>query len=402
MSKVLKTRAVIVAAQRTPIGSFLGKLSSFDATKLGALSIRSAVQQAGITASEVQEVIMGNVISSGLGQAPARQACIHAGLSDKTVCTTLNKMCASGMKAVMFGTQSIELGIHNCVVAGGFESMSNAPYLLSKARHGHRLGHETVIDSILKDGLTDAFHHKHMGWCAEQTAKMYGLTREAQDEYAIESYKRAKEANEKGYMKNEMFSVAIPGKKKTDAPTYISLDEEYTNINFDKVPTLKPAFLSVEEGGTVTPANASTLSDGGAALVLMSEEKARKAGLKPLARILGYGDAERDPVEFPIAPSDAVSVSLKHSGITKQDVDLWELNEAFSVVALANMRILNLDPNNVNIFGGAVSLGHPIGCSGARIICTLISALQHRDKEIGCAAICNGGGGASSIVIQRL
>jgi len=395
-----RARAVIVAAQRTPIGSFLGKLSAFDAPKLGALAIRSAVQKSGVTLSEVQEVIMGNVVSANLGQAPARQACIHAGLSNHVVCTTVNKMCASGTKAVMFGTQSIELGINNCVVAGGFESMSNAPFYLPNARTGFRLGDNKIVDSILRDGLTDAYNNEHMGWCAEQTAKSFCITREDQDKYAIESYRRAREANEKGYFANEMFSIALPTKKKGDAPTYIQNDEEYSNINFEKVSQLKPAFL--KENGTITAANASSLSDGGAALVLMSEEKAKKAGLKPLARILGYGDAEKAPVDFPTAPADAIPVALKHSGISLKDVDLWEINEAFSAVSLANMKLLDLDPNHVNIFGGAVSLGHPIGCSGARIICTLISALQHRNKEIGVASICNGGGGASSVVIEMM
>ncbi|EFC47328.1 predicted protein [Naegleria gruberi] len=395
----LKTRAVIVAAQRTPIGSFLGKLSGFDAPKLGSLAIRSALQKSGVTLSEVQEVIMGNVISANLGQAPARQACIHAGLPDSVVCTTLNKMCASGMKAVMYGTQSIELGIHNCVVAGGFESMSNAPYYVPHGRSGHRLGDGKLVDSILKDGLTDAFSNEHMGWCAEHTAKSFGITREDQDNYAIESYNRAREANEKGYMANEMFSIALPTKKKGDVVSYLQKDEEYTNINFDKVPQLKPVFM---KDGTVTAANASTLSDGGAALVLMSEQKAKNAGLKPIARILGYGDAEKAPIDFPTAPSAAVPIALRHAGVNIGDVDLWEVNEAFSVVALANMKILGLDVSNVNIFGGAVSLGHPIGCSGARILCTLISALQHRNQEIGCASICNGGGGASAVVIERL
>ncbi|KAF0975604.1 hypothetical protein FDP41_005598 [Naegleria fowleri] len=332
-----KTRAVIVAAQRTPIGSFLGKLSGFDAPKLGSLAIRSATQKAGVALSEVQEVIMGNVVSANLGQAPARQASIHAGLPESVVCTTVNKMCASGMKAVMYGTQNIELGIHNCVVAGGFESMSNAPYYIPQGRSGYRLGDGKLVDSILKDGLTDAYNGEHM---------------------------------------------------------------EFTNINMDKVPQLKPAF--VKENGTVTAANSSKLSDGGAALILMSEEKAKKAGIRPIARILGYGDAEKAPIDFTTAPSSAIPVALKHAGVLQSDVNLWEINEAFSAVALVNMRLLGLDVSNVNIFGGAVALGHPIGCSGARILCTLISALKHRKQQVGCAAICNGGGGASSVVIELL
>ncbi|KAF0971602.1 hypothetical protein FDP41_010131 [Naegleria fowleri] len=395
-----KTRAVIVAAQRTPIGSFLGKLSGFDAPKLGSLAIRSATQKAGVALSEVQEVIMGNVVSANLGQAPARQASIHAGLPESVVCTTVNKMCASGMKAVMYGTQNIELGIHNCVVAGGFESMSNAPYYIPQGRSGYRLGDGKLVDSILKDGLTDAYNGEHMGWCAEQTAKLYKITREEQDAYAIESYKRAAEANEKGYMSEELFSIALPSKKKGDPIQYIQHDEEFTNINMDKVPQLKPAF--VKENGTVTAANSSKLSDGGAALILMSEEKAKKAGIRPIARILGYGDAEKAPIDFTTAPSSAIPVALKHAGVLQSDVNLWEINEAFSAVALVNMRLLGLDVSNVNIFGGAVALGHPIGCSGARILCTLISALKHRKQQVGCAAICNGGGGASSVVIELL
>lgn len=398
MSK--QTRAVIVAARRTPIGSFLGQLSGFDATMLGSLSIRSALDQGTVSPSEVQEVIMGNVLSSNLGQAPARQAALNAGLSSNTICTTLNKVCSSGMKSVMYATQNIELGIHNCVVAGGFESMTNAPYYLPKVRQGLKMGDGQLIDSLQRDGLSDAYNGQPMGVFAEQCSKDYNISREEQDEYAINSYKRAAEANENGYFASEIASIAIPPQKKGGETTYMNHDEEYKNIKFDKVPQLKPVF--VKENGTVTAANSSTISDGGASLVIMSEEKAKKAGYKPIARILGYGDAEKDPSEFTTAPAQALPVALKHAGVNKSDVDLWEINEAFSVVALANMKLLDLDPNTVNVFGGAVSLGHPIGCSGARILCTLISALRQKGKTLGAAGICNGGGGSSSMVLELL
>lgn len=395
---VNNTNSVVIAsAVRTPIGSFNGSLASFRAPQLGALAVRAALERAGVSKSEVQEVILGNVLSADLGQAPARQAVIEAGLPSSVVCTTINKMCASGTKSIMLGAQSIMLGMNNCVIAGGFESMTNAPYYVSKARFGYKMGDGTLVDSVLRDGLVDAFNGKHMGWCAEQTAAKYGITREEQDKYALESYRRAAEATEKGYFKNELISVAIPGKGETK---YLNEDEEIKNLKADKVASLRPAFL--KENGTVTAANASKLSDGAAALVLLSEEKAKRAGLKPLARIRGFADAERDPVEFTIAPSDAIPRALKASGLEKKDIGLYELNEAFSVVALANMRLLDLDPNTVSIFGGAVALGHPIGCSGARIVATLISALKNRDETFGVAAICNGGGGASALVIENL
>lgn len=388
---------MIASAVRTPIGSFNGALASFRATQLGALAVRAALERAGVSKSEIQEVILGNVLSADLGQAPARQAVVEAGLPHSVVCTTVNKMCASGTKSIMLAAQSIQLGINNCVIAGGFESMTNAPYYIPKARFGYKMGDGQLVDSILRDGLVDAYNGKHMGWCAEQTAAKFGITRDDQDKYALESYRRASEATKNGSFRNEIFSVAVPGKGETK---FINEDEEPKNLKSDKVPTLKPAFL--KENGTVTAANASKLSDGAAALVLMSEEKAKRAGLKPLARIRGFGDAERDPVEFTIAPSDAIPRALKHAGLEKSDINLWELNEAFSVVALANMKLLSIDPSVVNIFGGAVALGHPIGCSGARIVGTLINALKHRNETLGVAAICNGGGGASAIVIENL
>jgi acetyl-CoA C-acetyltransferase len=393
-------RPVIVSAVRTPIGSFNGKLASFTAPKLGALAIRAALSNAGVVQNEVQEAIMGNVLQSNLGQAPARQAVIHAGLPNSTVSTTINKMCASGMKAIMFASQSIMLGLQNTIVAGGFESMSNTPYYLPKARFGYRLGDGQLIDGILKDGLTDAYNDKHMGWCAEQTAKAYNITREDQDKYAIESYERAAKATESGIFKQELLSVAIPPTKPGGETTYVNEDEEFSNIKLDKVPTLKPAF--VKENGTVTAANASKLSDGAAALIIMSEEKAKRGGFKIIGRILGFADAEREPVEFTIAPADAIPKALKNAGVNKGDVALWEINQAFSVVALANMKILDLNPETVNIYGGAISLGHPIGCSGARIVVTLLNALKQKNASIGVAGICNGGGGASAIVIERV
>jgi acetyl-CoA C-acetyltransferase len=391
---------VIVSAVRTPIGSFNGKLASFSAPKLGALAIRGALSNAGLVQNEVQEAVMGNVIQSNLGQAPARQAVVHAGLPNSTICTTLNKMCASGMKSIMYASQSIMLGLQNTIVAGGFESMSNAPYYMPKARFGYRLGDGQIVDSILKDGLTDAFNDKHMGWCAEQCAKTYGISRQDQDAYAIESYRRAAMATEKGLTKEEILSVSIAPSKPGGETTYVNVDEEFSNIKLDKVPTLKPAFI--KENGTVTAANASKLSDGAAALIIMSEEKAKRGGFKILGRIRGFADAEKDPVEFTTAPSDAIPRALKLAGVEKSDVKFWEINEAFSVVSLANMKILGLGPENVNIYGGAVSLGHPIGCSGARIVVTLLNVLKQNNQDIGVAAICNGGGGASAIVIERV
>jgi acetyl-CoA C-acetyltransferase len=381
---------------RTPIGSFNGKLASFDAPKLGAIAVRAAVEQAGISKSDVQEVILGNVVQAGQGQAPARQAAIHAGLPNSVICTTVNKMCASGMKSVMFGAQGIMLGLQNCVVAGGFESMTNTPYYLPKVRQGLRLGDGQVVDGIMRDGLTDAYDNKPMGNCAEKCAKEFSISREDQDKYAIDSYKRAAMATEKGYFKNEIVSVALQEKTGT---VMFAEDEEFKNIKLDKVPTLRPVF---DKNGTVTAANASKISDGASALVLMSEEKAKRAGLKPLARILSFADAEKAPVDFTTAPSDAIPKALKLAGLNKKDIDYYEINEAFSVVSLANMKILDLDPSRVNVFGGAVSLGHPIGCSGARIITTLINVLRVNNGKIGVAGICNGGGGASSIVIERL
>lgn len=391
-----KYSVVIVSAVRSPIGSFNGKLSSFSAPKLGALAVKQAVEKSGLSISEIEEVILGNVISSGVGQAPARQAALHGGLPVSTVTTTVNKVCSSGMKTVMMGAAEILLGHRKVVLTGGFESMSNIPYYVPNARFGYRYGNGTFEDGIVKDGLTDAFTNQLMGECGELCAKEFGISREDQDKYALESYKRAENATKKGYFKDELFSVAITGKKGT---TYVTEDEEFSNLQIDKISTLKPAFT---KDGTITAFNSSKLSDGSAALVLMSEEKAKKLGIKPLARILGWGDAEKAPQEFTTAPSLAIPIALQNAKINKSNVDLFEINEAFAVVSLANMKILDLDPSKVNVFGGAVALGHPLGCSGARILVTLINALKKHNKTIGVAGICNGGGGASSIVIENL
>lgn len=355
---------------------------------------------AGIAGTEVTEVIMGNVVSSGGGQAPARQAAMFAGLPESVACTTVNKVCASGMKAVTLAAQSIALGLHDVVVAGGMESMSQVPYYLPNARYGMRYGHGKVLDGIVTDGLWDVYNNIHMGSCAEKTAADMKFSREAQDAFAIESYKRSAAAWKAGRFANEIVPVAIPAAKKGAPPTLVTEDEEYKRIDFAKVATLRPAFQP--EGGTVTAANASTLNDGASALVLMSADKARALGLKPLARIRGYADAEQAPIEFPTAPAKAVPLAIRRAGLTPADMEYHEVNEAFSVVVLANAQRLGLDLERVNVNGGAVSLGHPIGCSGARILTTLVNVLQQRDATFGTASICNGGGGATAVVLERL
>ena len=344
---------------------------------------------------EVGEVIMGNVLSAGLGQAPAKQAAMEAGLPETVVCSTVNKVCASGMKAFIAGAQSIALGLHRTVIAGGMESMSNAPYLLEKARAGLGYGHQQVTDCVLKDGLWDARYQIHMGDCAEETAAQYGIGREAQDAFAIESYRRAAAASERGAFKDE--TVPVPVQSKAGV-TLVGEDEEFRKVDFAKVPKLRPAFKP--EAGTVTAANASTLNDGASAILLMHQSRAQALHLTPLARILSVGEAETNPKLFTIAPSLAIPLALERAGIAIADVALFEINEAFSVVALANQQILGLDPGKVNVSGGAVALGHPIGSSGSRIIVSLVHQL--RPGQIGCAAVCNGGGGASAVVIQRL
>jgi acetyl-CoA C-acetyltransferase len=387
---------VIVSAARTPMGSFGGSLSAVSATKLGAIAIQEAVKRAGIASDQIQEIYMGNVLSANLGQAPATQAAKFAGLGD-IPSTTINKVCASGTKAVMLAAQSIALGINDIVVAGGMESMSNVPFYLDKARQGYKLGHQQVTDGLIRDGLWDVYNDYHMGNAAELCASSCNISREEQDAFAIESYQRAQAAYEKGLFKEEIVGVEIPG--RAGAVTIVSEDEEFRAVKFDKIPTLKPVF---KKDGTVTAANASTLNDGASALVLMSEEKALALGLKPLAKIIGYADAQQAPEWFTTAPSKAIPRALANAGINADQVDYYEINEAFSVVALANNQALKLDANKVNVNGGAVALGHPLGSSGCRIIVTLLSVLKQNNGKIGVAAICNGGGGASAIVIEKM
>ena len=387
---------VIVSALRTPIGSFSGSLSAFSATQLGGFAIKAAVERAGIKPEDIQEVFMGNVLSASLGQAPATQAAKFAGLPDVPA-TTINKVCASGTKAIILAAQSIALGENDIVVAGGMESMSNVPYYLDKARSGYRLGHGQLTDGLLKDGLWDVYNDYHMGSAAELCASTCNISREAQDNFAISSYKRAQLAQTEGKFAGEIIPVELTDKKGNI--TFISNDDEPFAVNFDKIPGLKPVF---KKDGTVTAANASTLNDGAAALVLMSAEKAAALGLKPLARILSYADAQQAPEWFTTAPSKAIPLALKRAGKNIGEVDFFEINEAFSVVSLANNQEMGLTASNVNMNGGAVALGHPLGASGARIVVTLIAVLQQNNGKIGVAGICNGGGGASALVIEKI
>ncbi|WP_395625838.1 acetyl-CoA C-acyltransferase [Daejeonella sp.] len=386
----------IISAVRTPIGSFGGSLSSLSASQLGAMAIKAAVERAGIETGQVQEVYMGNVLSANIGQAPATQAAKFAGLPDVPA-TTINKVCASGTKAIMLAAQSIALGQNDIVIAGGMESMSNVPYYLDKARNGYRLGDGKIIDGLVKDGLWDVYNDYHMGSAAELCASECKISREDQDNYAIESYKRSQAAQSAGKFKNEIVAIEIKDRKGDIIS--IADDEEVNAVKFDKIPSLKTVF---KKDGTVTAANASTLNDGAAALVLMSKEKANELGLKPLARIISYADAQQAPEWFTTSPSKAIPIALKRAGLISDDVDYFEINEAFSVVSLANNQILNLNPSKVNINGGAVSMGHPLGASGARIVVTLINVLQQNKAKIGLAAICNGGGGASALIIENL
>ncbi len=385
----------IVSIARTPIGSFSGTLSPVPATQLGATVIKAALERAKVKAEQVQEVYMGNVISANLGQAPANQASLYAGLPNTVPCTTVNKVCASGMKAIMLGAQSILLGDNDVVVAGGMESMSNIPYYLDKARNGYRLGNGAVIDGVLRDGLWDPYKDFHMGNAAEICAAEYKITREDQDAYAIQSYRRSAEAWGKGYFADEIVPVEVPGKQAVT----VSEDEDYKKVNFDKIPTLKPTF---QKDGTVTAANASNINDGAAAVVLVSGEKLKELGLKPLARIVSFADASQAPEWFTTTPVKAINKALKKAGLTIADMDYSEINEAFSCVALANERDLGIRPETLNVWGGAVALGHPIGCSGARIIVTLTSILHRQNGRYGVAGICNGGGGASAMVIEKM
>lgn len=386
----------IISAIRTPIGSFGGTLSSLSATALGGIAIKAAVERAGIQKEQVQEVFMGNVLSANIGQAPATQAAKFAGLPDIPA-TTINKVCASGTKAIILATQSILLGENDIVIAGGMESMSNVPYYLDKARNGYRLGNGQIIDGLVKDGLWDVYNDYHMGSAAELCAEECGISREEQDAFAIESYKRSQSAQAKGQFKNEIVPVEIKGRK--GEVTVIEDDEEVHAVKFEKIPALKTVF---KKDGTVTAANASTLNDGAAALVLMSKTKAEELGIKPLARIISYADAQQAPEWFTTAPSKAIPLAMLRGGIKPTDVDYYEINEAFSVVSLANNKILELDPSRVNVNGGAVSMGHPLGASGARIIVTLINVLQQKGGKIGVAGICNGGGGASALIIENM
>lgn len=387
----------IVSAVRTPLGSFGGKLSGLTAVELGSTAIKGALNKGGVKAEAVQEVFMGNVISANLGQAPARQAAIGAGIGYQVPCTTVNKVCASGMKAVMFAAQSIMLGINDVVVAGGMESMSNVPFYVPKARFGYKYGNAEFVDGLVKDGLFEVYYKFPMGNCADNTAKEMNISREEQDAYAIQSYQRSADAWAKGNFKEEVVPVEMKGRK--GETIVIDEDEEYKNVMFEKIPSLRPVF---DKEGTVTAANASTMNDGASALVLVSKEKLEELGLKPIAKIRGFADAATDPLWFTTAPALAIPKAIKHAGITAADVDFYEINEAFSAVALANQKELNLDPEKLNVYGGAVSLGHPLGASGARIIATLNSVLHQESGSIGVAGICNGGGGASAMVIEKV
>ena len=386
----------IVSATRTPIGSFGGGLASISATQLGAIVIKSAVEKAGLQFTDLQEVYMGNVLSANLGQAPATQAVIFAGLPHIPA-TTINKVCASGMKAIMLAAQSIANGDNDIVLAGGMESMSNVPYYLDKARNGYRLGHGQITDGLVKDGLWDVYNDYHMGSAAELCAVDCNVTREEQDAFAIESYKRAQSAQSEGKFKGEITPVEIKGKKGD--VTFFTDDEEPNAVKFDKIPTLKPVF---KKDGTVTAANASTLNDGAAALVLMSKEKVDEMGIKPLAKIISFADAQQAPEYFTTAPAKAIPLALHKAGLSSDDIDFYEINEAFSVVAVANNNLLKLNPAKVNVNGGAVAIGHPLGASGARIMVTLIHVLQQNNGKFGAAGICNGGGGASAMIIQNI
>ncbi|GAA4270031.1 acetyl-CoA C-acyltransferase [Hyunsoonleella aestuarii] len=386
---------VIVSAARTPIGSFLGALSTISAPKLGAVAIKAAMNKINLNPELIDEVLMGNVVQAGTGQAPARQAAILAGIPNNVPCTTINKVCASGMKSVMQATQAIALGDANIIVAGGMENMSLIPHYLY-ARTGNKFGPTTLIDGMQKDGLVDAYDENAMGVCADACAIKYDFSREAQDAYAIQSYKRSAFAWENGKFDNEVVPVEVP--QRRGEPLVVDKDEEFTNVKIEKIPALRAAFT---KDGTVTAANASTINDGAGAMVLMSREKADELGLKVLATIKSYADAAHEPEWFTTAPAKALPKALNKAGLKIEDVDYFEFNEAFSVVGLANMKILGLDDSNVNVNGGAVSLGHPLGCSGVRILITLLNVLDQNNAKIGAAAICNGGGGASAIIIER-
>ena len=404
----LSTNVVICAMARTPIGKFCGSLSSFKGSELGSMAVRGALNR--ITSGRevdwtVREAFLGNVVSAGMGQAPCRQAVLGAGLPESTICTTINKVCASGMKSVMLATQSLQAAgtatPGYAMLAGGFESMSNIPHYLPHSRTGTSLGHTQLLDGVIHDGLWDVYNNQHMGMCAEKCATDYAISRQEQDAYTLESYRRAVETINAGLFQQEIVPVTVPPKRKGAESTMVQHDEEPKLVDAAKLATLKPAFDRTGNG-TVTAANSSSLNDGAAALILMTEQDAIDRQIQPLARIRGYGDAARNPVDFTTAPSLAVPVALQHAKLQLSDVEYHEINEAFAVVAIANQKLMNLHSDRVNVFGGAVALGHPIGMSGARIIMTLYSVLKHKDATIGCASICNGGGGASAIVLERL
>ena len=389
-------RTVYIAAlARTPIGSFGGALASLPVTQLGSTVMKAAIERAGIKPEDIQEVFMGNVLTANVGQAPARQAALGAGIPNTVPCTTVNKVCASGMKSIMLGAQSIMLGDNDIVMVGGMESMSNTPYYLDNGRWGQRLGHGKTIDGIIRDGLWDPYKDFHMGSAGELCAAECGYTREDQDEYAIESYKRAEKAIQNGWFKDEIVSVEIPQRKGD--PVVVGEDEEPGKVRYDKIPTLRPAF---QKDGTITAANASKINDGAAAMVLVSEERMKEMGLTPIAKIRSFADAAQAPEWFTTTPSKAMPIALQKAGVDAKDVDAWEINEAFSVVSLVNRDEMKIPGDKLNVFGGAVSMGHPIGCSGARIVVTLTSVLKQTGGKIGCAGICNGGGGASAMVIE--
>ena len=388
---------LILSVARTPIGTYGGALASLPAHKLGSTAIKAAIERAGVAAGDVQEVYMGNVLSAGQGQAPAKQASLGAGIPDTVPTTTVNKVCASGMKAIMLGAQSIMLGDNDIVVAGGMESMSNVPYYATSMRWGQRMGNANMIDGMIHDGLWDPYQHQHMGHAGELCASEKGFSREDQDNFAIESYRRAEKAWEEGAFADEIVPVAVPQRKGD--PVMVEKDEELARVRYDKIPTLRPAF---QKDGTVTAANASKINDGATAVVLIAADRAEAMGLKGLAKIRGFADASQAPEWFTTTPAKAMPKAIAKAGLELGDIDLFEINEAFAVVTLANNKELGLDAEKVNVLGGAVALGHPIGNSGARLVVTLLSALKHKGGKLGCAGICNGGGGASAIVIEKL
>jgi acetyl-CoA C-acetyltransferase len=389
-------KIVIVAAKRTPMGSFGGSLSSIPATKLGSIAIQGVLEDLSLDPKLVDEVYMGNVLQANLGQAPCKQAAIYAGIPEHTPCTTINKVCASGMKAISLAVQSIKCGDSEIVVAGGMENMSSVPHYYN-ARKAKKLGDIQLVDGMVKDGLTDVYNKVHMGTCADECAKEYNISREEQDQFAIESYQKASAASSNGLFKDEIVKVSVPQRKKEDI--VIEADEEFNNVKIEKIPNLKPVF---SKDGTVTAANASTLNDGASAIILMTEEKAKDLNIKPLAEIISYADASQEPKWFTTTPTKAINKALVKANLSVKDVDFWELNEAFSVVGLVNTKLLDIEPNKVDVNGGAVALGHPLGSSGSRIIVTLIHVLKQNNGNIGAAGICNGGGGASALIIRNL